>query len=177
MSNYPKRKPKLNRYDLKNDYGIGYTSKGEEFYFDLEDYEKIRGYTWCKDGNHFCANIDGVKFRLHRFIMNCPDGMVVDHINHDQRDNRKINLRICTRAENNHNRTPKTGECCGIAYRKENQKWYSRIGGRFLGYFLTKEEAVEARRIAEKEEFGEYSYMLSIERGKLDERITEADNS
>ena len=31
-------KKKYNKYDLTNDYGIGYTSKNELFYFDLEDY-------------------------------------------------------------------------------------------------------------------------------------------
>lgn len=35
---------KYNTYDLSGEYGIGYTSKGEEFYFDLEDYDKIKDY-------------------------------------------------------------------------------------------------------------------------------------
>ena len=172
MSNYPKRKPKLNEYDLTHDYEIGYTSKGEEFYFDLEDYEKIKDYTWCKDKLRFCANVDGRKVCLHRLVTNCPKGMVVDHINHDTRDNRKTNLRVCTHAENNHNRSPKNGECCGVSYMKANKKWYARIGDSFLGYFLTKEEAVAARRKAEIEKFGEYSYTLSIEKGRADERTT-----
>ena len=38
---------KKNNYNLLDEYGIGYTSKGEEFYFDLEDYNKIKDYTWC----------------------------------------------------------------------------------------------------------------------------------
>lgn len=41
---------------------------------------------------------------LHRSIINCPPGMVVDHINGDINDNRKINLRICTVKENNNNK-------------------------------------------------------------------------
>ena len=35
---------KYNTYDLSGEYGIGYTSKGEEFYFDLDDYDKIKDY-------------------------------------------------------------------------------------------------------------------------------------
>lgn len=35
---------KYNTYDLSGEYGIGYTEKGEEFYFDLEDYDKIKNY-------------------------------------------------------------------------------------------------------------------------------------
>ena len=33
---------RCNTYDLSGTYGIGYTSKGDEFYFDLEDYDKIK---------------------------------------------------------------------------------------------------------------------------------------
>ena len=61
MSNYSKRKPKLNKYDLTNNYGIGYTSKGDEFYFDMDDYERIKNFTWFKDGSRFCAIKDGKK--------------------------------------------------------------------------------------------------------------------
>lgn len=64
MSNYPKRKPKLNKYDLTNNYGIDYTSKGDEFYFDMDDYEKIKNFTWSKDGSRFCAMKDGKKNRV-----------------------------------------------------------------------------------------------------------------
>lgn len=36
---------KKNEYDLSGEYGIGYTTnKGERFYFDLEDYDKIKNY-------------------------------------------------------------------------------------------------------------------------------------
>jgi hypothetical protein len=35
---------KYNEYDLSNEYGIGITSNGYEFYFDLEDYELIKNY-------------------------------------------------------------------------------------------------------------------------------------
>lgn len=50
----------------------------------------------------------GVKNRmracLHRFIMNPPAWLEVDHINHDSLDNRKSNLRIVCRHENCTNR-------------------------------------------------------------------------
>lgn len=41
-----KSRKRYNQYDLSGEYGIGYTSKGEKFYFDLEDYDKIKDYCW-----------------------------------------------------------------------------------------------------------------------------------
>lgn len=38
-----------NKYDLSGEYGIGWTSNtNKEFYFDLEDYDKIKDYCWCE---------------------------------------------------------------------------------------------------------------------------------
>ena len=163
---YSKRKSKLNRYDLTKEYGIGYTSKDEPFYFDLEDYDKIKDYTWGFEKGGVYSRTNGRKIRMHRLIMKCPKGMVVDHINHNTKDNRKSNLRICTRAENNHNRSSRKQKCCGICYIKKSEKWMARLGRKFLGYFKTEEEAIEARKQAEFEMFGEYSYLYSKEKGE-----------
>ena len=38
--------PQQNVYDLSGEYGIGYTLKGEPFWFDLEDYDLIKDYCW-----------------------------------------------------------------------------------------------------------------------------------
>lgn len=40
-----REQPTVNTYNLSGEYGIGYTSKGKEFYFDLEDYDKIKNYS------------------------------------------------------------------------------------------------------------------------------------
>ena len=45
---------KYNTYDLTSfDYGIGYDNKGEEFYFDLEDYDIIKDYCWIVKNNFY----------------------------------------------------------------------------------------------------------------------------
>lgn len=39
-----------NQYDLSGEYGVGWTSNtNKEFYFDLEDYDKIKEYTWYEN--------------------------------------------------------------------------------------------------------------------------------
>lgn len=92
---------KYNTYDLTGEYGIGYTSKGEEFYFDLEDYDKIKNYCWMISNNGYVitdisnANIKIPKILLHRLIINCPTNLFVDHQDHNKVNNKKKQLENC----------------------------------------------------------------------------------
>lgn len=92
---------KNNTYDLSGKYGIGYDMKGNAFYFDLEDYEKIKNFYWALQSHGYVTGYaNQVEVRLHRYVMNCSDNKEIDHINHNRNDNRKCNLRQCDHAEN-----------------------------------------------------------------------------
>lgn len=127
---------------------------------DLEDIEKVKDKKWNIHHNGYVMN--GTTL-FHRFIMDCPDDMVVDHINHNRLDNRKENLRICTKHQNDMNKKilpNNTSGITGVSWDKRKNKWRARIKYNqkeiHLGYFNTKEEAAEARKQAELEYFGEY---------------------
>lgn len=102
--------------------------------------------------------------------MDFPKNKVVDHINHDKKDNRKINLRICTQRENTINKKyPKiniSGEV-GVFFWQERNKWVARIGimgkTKTIGYFETKEDAIKARKAAEEKYFGEFAYKDNLD--------------
>ncbi len=91
---------------------------------------------------------------MHRLIMDCPDGMDVDHINGDGLDNRRENLRIVTRSQNLRNRktfkNSKSG-FKGVIFNPVNGKWKAIIN---LGTFDTSEEAAKAYDEAIKKLFG-----------------------
>ena len=56
--NMSKIKKKYNTYDLTGEFGIGYTSKNEKFYFDLEDYDKIKDYCWYINNKGYVTSTD-----------------------------------------------------------------------------------------------------------------------
>lgn len=96
-----------NIYDLTKSYGLGYTESGDTFLFDLEDYDLIKKYKWSINKsrtNCVQANINKTTIKMHRIILNAKAGEIIDHINRDETDNRKENLRICSQSENMRNR-------------------------------------------------------------------------
>ena len=174
MSNIGRPRQK-NKYDLSGEFGIGYTTKGEEFYFDLEDYDIIKDYCWHFHKSHTKFYIEAKKrdvgstklVKMHRIVMNAQFGEIVDHVFRTRTwDNRKNNLRIVTDRENSFNageRKNNTTGCRGVSYRSDSRKkpWRARIGKDYqektIGHFATFEEAVEARKKAEIEMYGEYA--------------------
>ena len=127
---------------------------------DLEYVDVVKKHKWCL--THGYAKSDEFGF-LHRLIVNCPDDLVVDHINHNRLDNRISNLRICTRQENcmNSGKRYNSSGVTGVTWAQNRNRWHARIvingKQKHLGYFKTKEEAIEARRQAEIEYYGEFA--------------------
>ena len=152
---------KYNKYDLKSfEYGIGYTLKGEEFYFDLEDYDKIKDYCWHINKKYACTKYKNNRIMMHRLIMNCPKDKVVDHINGNTLDNRKSNLRICTQHENSYNKVKgknNTSGYKGVSWDKNANKWSVRLHNKYLGLYNSLEEAVKVSKEFDKNEYGEFS--------------------
>ena len=48
---WPNRIKKTNKYRFGK-FGVGYTQKGEKFFFDTEDYDKLQNYCWSYDSSH-----------------------------------------------------------------------------------------------------------------------------
>jgi len=113
----------------------------KNMFIDGDDLEKIINYKLTvhnKKGSELFYVITSIKnndkFKtvgIHRIIMQCPDGMDVDHINHNPLDNRKENLRICTRSQNIMNsrklRNNVTSKYKGVHFQKNRKKYRSRI--------------------------------------------------
>lgn len=174
-----------NKYDLSGEYGIGYTSNtNEQFYFDLEDYDKIYDFYWYGGNKGYImatSKLGGTKnINLHNLVMNNLDKkIIIDHENKLRFDCRKENLRECTKKENNYNRgidrRNKSG-ITGVIYNKDNNAWQSYIRcdniRTELGCYKNKEDAIIARLKAEKKYFGRFAPQKELfDKYNLDKKI------
>lgn len=157
-------------YENKGDYIICTTSKDDKFIIDVDDYEKIKDYTWRISNNGYVVTTRNRKvILLHRLIMNPKGNLIVDHINHNKKDNRKNNLRICSMSNNNMNKSKlrsNTSGVTGVTWNEKMECWVSQIGLNnntiILGYNSNFNKAVKVRKEAEEKYFGEYSYDNSM---------------
>jgi hypothetical protein len=151
--------------------------KGYDALIDDEDFERVMSRSWCIHSiccGHVYFNsairkterINGKKgnVQLHRFLINAPKGLIVDHINGDTLDNRKCNLRVCGPSGNSMNRAIQGNNTTGYkGVKKSTSKinpFYTQIKYKgkviHIGMFKTAEEAYIAYQKRAKELFGEY---------------------
>lgn len=162
----------IRNYPRKETYVILYTKKNEPFFVDLDDFGRVHRYCWWKDNlGYLRTKINDKHMKLHRYIMNCPEGLNVDHKHGTSsiHDNRKSNLRIVTQVENTMNsavRSDSTSKVTGVSQLKSGS-WlaYVYVKGKQirLGTFKDKEQAIAARCDAEDKYYGEYSRRKSRE--------------
>ncbi|MEN6578932.1 MAG: HNH endonuclease [Phycisphaerales bacterium] len=140
---------------------------------DPQDYERVSACKWCasRTGNQWYAQrrVHGKTLRMHQFIMNPPKGMVVDHANGNGLDNRRTNLRVCTKLQNAWNKKRRKQEGAGSRFigvypcQRPPGKWCIKVqcNGEVtnLSPFDTDVEAARARDRKALELFGEYAML------------------
>ena len=102
------------------------------------------------DKTYVMRKENGKTVYLHRFIMGTPKGMVTDHINGNTLDNRRKNLRVCTKSENNRNRAGDrntSSKYKGVSFHKRSRLWHAYINlngkRKSLGTHKTEKKAAE----------------------------------
>ncbi len=122
---------------------------------------------------YIAINLNGKLNRAHRiawFMMTgkWPEGCL-DHINGVRSDNRWENLREATRSQNNCNKALRSNNksgTSGISRHPANGKWRVQIcfegKKHHIGYFYSKQQAIEARKLAEKQHHGEFSALNRV---------------
>jgi hypothetical protein len=144
---------------------------------DPEDFYELIKYKWyaCKSSRtYYASRIEITKKQrkcvsMHRFVMSeALKGygieMQVDHINGDGLDNRKVNLRLATAAQNSRNRRQCRGKSSrykGVSFIRPKGKFVAEItfnGKRMsLGHFESEAEAAKAYDEAAKKHHKEFA--------------------
>ena len=130
-------------------------TKGKYALVDDEDYDRVMEYNWNICNNYAENNNMGY---LHRFIMNPPYDMVVDHIDHDKLNCRKYNLRVCSQQDNLKNSIAKN-KYKGVSWCKVKKKWRVSILYKHIGYYKTEEEAAKIYDEKANELYGEFAWL------------------
>lgn len=157
----------LNFEDKYGLYGIGYCSNtGNKFYFDMEDYDKIKNYCWHErtTGNYNSIEAWEPKTQTKIKMQWLISDKYLDHKDRNALNNRKYNLRSATASQNSSNRSKtnrNTSGVIGVMWLKGQQKWVAHIcvnnNKMRLGSFVNKDEAIKVRLKAEKKYFGEFA--------------------
>lgn len=145
------RTPNDKIYDFKNRTIIIICCNGEKVLIDYDDDILIKGKRIWVDTGYAKLKINGKCVRLHNIILPHKEDLVVDHKNRDKMDCRKSNLKLCTRLENDQNKSlyknNSTG-CPGLFLNKKTLRFVVYISRYkikyYLGSFKTKQEAISA---------------------------------
>lgn len=153
------------------DYIIPLSNGKGRMIVDEGSYEYLSQFTWSLSHYGYAVrrgrkslgeNVQQIVY-AHREIINAEKGMDVDHINGDRTDNRKSNLRLCTRSQNlqNMGSKPGTSSYKGVSWAKDRQKWRVslRVNNKNInvGDFENEEEAALAYNVAASRAYGEYA--------------------
>ena len=149
-------------------------TQGQAAIVDASDYEHLSKHKWYAQrtvlGTFYAvrqlARNNGKQpvARMHRVIIDAPEEMHVDHINHNTLDNRRSNLRLCTNGENKKNsRSAKgsTSKYLGVGWDRHANKWEAliRVNGKQsrIGRFSCEVEAAKAYDAAARKHHGEFA--------------------
>ncbi len=143
-------------------------TQGKVALVDAQDYEWLNQWKWCTACwrqylNYATRRESGKQVFMHRVILGVLKGQEVDHINGNGLDNRRENLRICTRSQNQHNRkaTQGTSKYKGVSWSSRDKRWRAKIKvfgvSKMLGNFIEEKDAARAYDEGAIEYHGEFA--------------------
>lgn len=147
-------------------------TQGKFAIVDDEDYAELSKHKWYAlkvDKTWYAyrgARMPNNKMALvamHRQILNAPKGSEVDHMNHNGLNNKRDNIQICSKGQNQANQNMRGGTSVfkGVYWHKSREEWRAQIKHNrkniCLGSFSNEVDAAKAYDKKAKELFGEFA--------------------
>jgi hypothetical protein len=143
-------------------------TQGKVALVDDADFEWLSQWKWHADtggsGLWYARGGPSSGDYMHRIILSAPRGISVDHRDLDGLNNRRSNLRLATRNDNQHNRGPMSGSTSkfvGVSWDSTRDMWRAQIcnsGRNFaLGRFRSEVEAAKSYDRAARRLHGEFA--------------------
>lgn len=155
---------------IKRDVAEITLTRGLVAIIDAADVDLVKGRNWFASGvethPYAATRDDGRPFLLHRFLLNPPSDMMVDHINGNSLDNRRANLRLASAKDNAANTRRKANRSGFIGVQPTKTGKFFAVISLNLGTFDTAEDAARAYDAKAIELFGEFA-MTNKSSGKL----------
>jgi hypothetical protein len=135
-------------------------SQGAFAVVDGRDAERVSAHHWHLRCGYAAAHIGGKHAPMHRFILDAPPGWEIDHKNRDRLNNRRGNLRVATRSQNQANSgTRAASGFRGVLWDAQRGKWRAYINNTTLGRFEGIEDAARAFDGAARARYGEFAVL------------------
>lgn len=130
---------------------------------------------------YFSYKMSGVQIEtyLHNLIwermmdVDVPQGFLIDHINTDKLDNRRSNLRLATRSDNEANKRKRRGKTTskwkGVTKINDGRKKCWRVSITVetkqikVGTFYDEKDAARAYNVAALDQWGEFAFLNEVE--------------
>ena len=128
-------------------------SRGAITVVDDDDFEWAAQYKWTLSHQGYAYRFDRTGDRpvlqlLHRLILDAGEGEHVHHKDGDKLNNQRHNLEKIAGRRHTHQHQgpqgPRKGQYKGVCKPSGRRLWLAQIGGRFIGYYETAEQAAEA---------------------------------
>jgi hypothetical protein len=156
-----------NPYMIDGDVCFVKLTRGLVAVCELRDWQAVKTRRWwaisTRNGFYAAASIDEPGKRgavlMHRIVFGDSDKLI-DHWNRDKMDNRRTNLRACTNQQNCINgaaRKNNTSGFLGVKKVTGAARWQATVAGVYIGSFMSKVEAANARDKAAAAMFGQFA--------------------
>ena len=146
---------------------------------DDDDYERLNQYKWYLSQHRYSCHVArsewdderkrNVTVYMHQDVIGKKEGFEIDHVNGNGLDNRRSNLRHCSRSQNQMNCSSRDrkSKYKGV-YATRHGRWIAQLcfnrNHFYVGTYETEEAAAIAYNKIATEKYGEFAKLNSISR-------------